>query len=360
MDARSPPPHAKEIIASCLASYRALLDRVDAKIKAVARLEQRPPASIQTKMDLRLSSALLAASPDVAAGLQAQFAAGLAQRSADLHAIVLHAAQAELQQLRAATNACVPNAVAELKTYFETCSAAASNVTVPHSVPHPPPAGANPPDPNEPVQPHGPADPMGPADSSPPHQARAAHTDSLRVLCAGGLDINLIFYNDYVLSVEFLNSACTKLHYQRLLAATAAEAKAAKKAAAKTAAEAMEVDLPNDLLVAQLVKREIGKSTAVLRKELNQLRASLKAATSRPGGPTGMNNKTSSPPPPRGGENPRGGPAGSKYNKNKNGNDNGRAAKPAAAAKDAPSKPKKARKIMQTAKKPKSSKKTSA
>ncbi|RLO09268.1 hypothetical protein DYB28_012955, partial [Aphanomyces astaci] len=43
----------------------------------------------------------------------------------------------------------------------------------------------------------------------------------------------------------------------------------------RQAAEVMEVDTNNDVLVGALVKREIAKSTAALRKEVNQLRSAL-------------------------------------------------------------------------------------
>lgn len=51
----------------------------------------------------------------------------------------------------------------------------------------------------------------------------------------------------------------------------------------------MKVDMDNDIMVGALVKKEIAKSTAALRKEVNQLRAALNASASRPGQRTGKN-----------------------------------------------------------------------
>ncbi|RHY21477.1 hypothetical protein DYB32_007863 [Aphanomyces invadans] len=306
--ARSPPPYAKDAITACLSRYSSLLDRRDAKTNAVARLETRPPASIHTKIDFRLSTALKEAQPDAAAALHQRFADTMAQRQGDLHALILDAARAELAQVNQDLQECVPTTVADLKRYFECCA----NVCNLDSIPD-----AN------------------------PRAAPLAGTQGSRA--AGHAWNNKIFFDDFILSVDFLDAAIKRLHYTRTLAAQQKQFKADKLAAAKHAAETMEVNLPNDLLVGQLVKRAVEKETAVLRKEINHLRASLKAATGRPGGPTGKTQMSSPPPPRNGGENPSGGAAGSKFRKKKSANANASDAKHAAAPKprgQAPSKKK--------------------
>ncbi|CAK4710642.1 unnamed protein product, partial [Aphanomyces euteiches] len=66
----------------------------------------------------------------------------------------------------------------------------------------------------------------------------------------------------------------TFLYDQDQLQATR-DIKAAAAATARARAEEMEVDTNNDILVGELVKREFAKTTAALRKEVNQLRATL-------------------------------------------------------------------------------------
>ncbi|CAK4190723.1 hypothetical protein Ae201684P_007973 [Aphanomyces euteiches] len=57
----------------------------------------------------------------------------------------------------------------------------------------------------------------------------------------------------------------------------------------------MEVDTPNDILVGQLVKREITKNMSALRKELNTLRAALNDKPNRRGNSVGKTGKTPTP-----------------------------------------------------------------
>ncbi|CAK4906788.1 unnamed protein product, partial [Aphanomyces euteiches] len=74
-----------------------------------------------------------------------------------------------------------------------------------------------------------------------------------------------------------------KASYEHVLQVQARETKRAEAQAARAAAEEMEVDTPNDILVGQLVKREITKNMSALRKELNTLRAALNDKPNRRG-----------------------------------------------------------------------------
>ncbi|KAG9401294.1 hypothetical protein AC1031_010053 [Aphanomyces cochlioides] len=115
-------------------------------------------------------------------------------------------------------------------------------------------------------------------------------------LAAGGLDINLILNNNFDMSVSFLLSQAHAIHADRLHARMYKEDKAAKLAAARAAAAEMEVNAPNDQLVAELVAREIGKTTAALRKEVASLRVALKGgARSNQGAGSGNKSKSESP-----------------------------------------------------------------
>ncbi|CAK4441194.1 unnamed protein product, partial [Aphanomyces euteiches] len=68
--ARSPPPHAVAIVSACTREFTALLRRIDSKRTALARLAERPPKSITTKMDLKTSATLDANLPNQAAALK--------------------------------------------------------------------------------------------------------------------------------------------------------------------------------------------------------------------------------------------------------------------------------------------------
>ncbi|RHY75151.1 hypothetical protein DYB38_007891 [Aphanomyces astaci] len=101
------------------------------------------------------------------------------------------------------------------------------------------------------------------------------------------------------IAILSLSSMIDEYEYLQAHAAAAKQIKAAAAAAARQAAEVMEVDTTNDVLVGALVKREIAKSTAALRKEVNQLRSALnfqagrktKGATGTPNKPAGAKAK---------------------------------------------------------------------
>ncbi|ETV93730.1 hypothetical protein H310_12491 [Aphanomyces invadans] len=111
---------------------------------------------------------------------------------------------------------------------------------------------------------------------------------------AGGL--HPIFFNMMSSSKSLLDSKIqdADLSFALSLATKALKAEAA--AAKKAAAQAMEVDTPTDVLVGDLVKREIAKSTAALRKEVNQLRAAINVKAGRQGQATPAKNKPKSKP----------------------------------------------------------------
>ncbi|CAK4244479.1 unnamed protein product [Aphanomyces euteiches] len=259
-------------------------------------------------MDLKTSAMLEAVNPAQATALKTQFASQLAANEAALHATIKASARAELAALEATLPQMRASYVDQLKRYFESCSSSLDSAA----------ANANPGRPG--------------------------------VLAAGGLDINLIkqnFQQDLSLSVSFLNDALNNACYKHVLESQAREMKKAEVAAARAAAEAMEVDTPNDILVGQLVKREISKNVSALRKEVNLLRSALKDKVdrrslndppNRPGKPIGKNGKT---PTPRieGGGKARGPPQGGSNGKPKKRNETPKGAAGGAPKKKQPAQP---------------------
>ena len=266
-----PPPYAKERITAAVTAYRRLLQRCDAKTKAIAKLATRTPNSLKSNVDLKLSGALKTANPDAAARVSASFAAILAEKEAALHAVVVDTAQLELQALLAERDQCLPAARADLKSYFEACANAHDTFPPPAFDFSPPVPGVSPPNPSS---------------SEFSYEIPPGEGHGLRSRRAIG---NFNFENQYNLSIGFLDLAVQKLHYEWSLQKTHEQLKQKAAAEKKAAAVEMEVELPNSLLIGSLVKREIASATSALRKEVNQLRAALNSKTGGQGNPSGSN-----------------------------------------------------------------------
>ncbi|CAK4840925.1 unnamed protein product [Aphanomyces euteiches] len=207
-------------------------------------------------MDLKTSATLDANLPNQAAALKSQFASHLAAGQAALHATIKEAAAAEIDALEAQVPLLRARCEDQLKRYFSSCISSLQ---------------------------------LADANGTPGRPGLPA---------AGGLDINFIiqtFNDDLSLSLSFLSQALNKASYEHVLQVQARETKRAEAQAARAAAEEMEVDTPNDILVGQLVKREITKNMSALRKELNTLRAALNDKPNRRGNSVGKTGKTPTP-----------------------------------------------------------------
>ena len=93
--------------------------------------------------------------------------------------------------------------------------------------------------------------------------------------------------HDYHTSIRYLDEKVNEFLYNLALSTETKRLKAEQLAAKRAASEEMEVETSNDILVATLVRNAIAQTTKSLRKEVDTLRAALKAQASRLGQSTG-------------------------------------------------------------------------
>ncbi|RHY25988.1 hypothetical protein DYB32_007958, partial [Aphanomyces invadans] len=242
------PQHVLDVIDAAAANYRRLQQRVWNKQRAVERLLQRAPKSLASKSDVHVSKALAAARPAEVEEIRRAFGQARDGGVEAMHRIIGQVASAEATHAQAELGSVRSTTVAAIEDFFRRASLAATSDTAPSGV-----------------------DPS----TTTINRGEAPAGD------AGGL--HPLFFTMMSASISLLDSKIqdAELSFAMSLATKAIKAEAA--AAKKAAAAAMEVDTPNDVMVADLVKREITKSTAALRKEVNQLRAALNVKAGRPG-----------------------------------------------------------------------------
>lgn len=244
--ARSPPQPIKDLISTSVLEWRSLSRRIASKQRAVTKLETAVPKSVRTNMDLKLPSILTEHDPSTAAELSSKFQTAITDHQDTLRGIIHASAVSELHALEKIRHEVFGKAVGLLKEFFK-----------------------------------------------PLHESlRRAHPSSnYQAFEAYFLD-NVeappsLAVTDCRLSISFLDIRLQEEEYSHLVAEASATRKREEVAAKRTAAETMELDTSNDVLVASLVKKSIAKETAALRNEVNQLRSALNSRASQPGASAG-------------------------------------------------------------------------
>jgi hypothetical protein len=228
LDARSPPPFVKDRIHFAIDEFKRLSNKLAQKTKAIAKLENDMPKSLRQKLTLNTSKLLSDANPTQAQALSTQFDKILNDRQNSLRKVILASAQAERDVIQSALDQLVPTVTTELKTYFAKIFATMF------------------PEPTHPFE----------AMIGETHNITAVPT------CV----------SDCRLAISFLEQAIESIRYRMILDNEYKLIKQAEAAAKRGAAMDMEVNTPNDELVAALVKREIAKATSSLRNEIKQLK----------------------------------------------------------------------------------------
>lgn len=247
--ARSPPQPVKDMITASVMEWRTLSKRIVNKQRAVAKLETAVPKSVRTKMDLKVPSILTERAPDTVAELSSQFQTAIADHQDKLRGIIHASAVSELQVLEQERHNVYGSTVDKFKSFFK-----------------------------------------------PLHDSlRQAHPalnqqEFEAYFCDGGDGISpspSLAIIDCRRAISFLDIRLQEEEYSHLMAEAIATRKREEAAAKRTAAETMELDTSNDVLVATLVKKSIAKETSALRNEVNQLRAALNSRASHHGASAG-------------------------------------------------------------------------
>lgn len=240
--ARSPPPYIKELLSSALAEYTRLANRVQQKKAALDKLSLQAPKAIYHNIDLKVSTLAKENRPNDVAQLASEFDAVVLNQRESMRQIIYRGAQLELALVEESLQKLIPDTKTKIMTFFT----AIHNSTSP--------------------------------------------TISFEDLIACR-PLTSPVAHDYHTSISYLDTKVSELRYNSALAMETKRIKAAEAAAKRAAAEEMEVETSNDILVATLVKNAIEKTTQSLRREINTLRAALKVSASRPGPTAGKKQK---------------------------------------------------------------------
>jgi hypothetical protein len=248
--ARSPPQYSKDLVSTASAEYKALLKQIASKTSAIDKLEHKTPKSIQHKIDLKLPQVVRDTRPNQANELQQRFNAAIQASQATMRDVIREAAKTELELLLEARRDFKITYESKLYKYFEKVFGQVRQLVCPDAT----------------------------IEFAPVLSDEAPALLHLTIM-----DLNL--------SLAFLNDSLNKIDYQDILAATLREQRQAERQAQRDAADAMELETSNEVLVAALVKQEVAKKTSTLNKEINQLRAALNASANRPGARDGAKPK---------------------------------------------------------------------
>jgi hypothetical protein len=240
-DATGPPrldPYVSDLVKNAFADYKRHLKSLQAKTKAHERLTTTVPKSLASKTEVQMSKALEAADPEACAALKTQWTALKATTEATQHEMILAVCSAELDVLKMQLHSVGPALEVAIDEYLalvnmKLTTYGSQEVVPPMTVPR---GGGS----------------------------RTPQSGEVKKIALFSLS-NMI--------AKFIDTQA-RLDAVKQLKTQAAQA-------ARFAADSMEIDTPNDILVGALVKREIAKNTAALRKEVNQLRAALNSRAGR-------------------------------------------------------------------------------
>ena len=289
------PPYVSDLVQDAFLNFKRLFKAAQAKKKALERLKTTMPKSLATKTQVQVSKALQASDPAAYASVMTNWQDLKEAHEKAQHAIILNVCEAEVKTLEEAIKTVQPDMIKAVDSYLVVVNS--------HAASRPPVMGIT---------------------TTVPRGGGSWTPQSGEVQSNANL---------------LLSELISEFLYVQAHADAAKQVKAEAAKAARLAAEEMEVDTSNDILVGALVKREIAKTTAALRKEVNQLRQALNSQAGR------KNKGATGPKPPTAGakaKEPRGDAANKQRAKPK-GNAHGKPpaeSKPARAAQPPQTKPK--------------------
>lgn len=227
---RSPPQICRKIITDAVNQYRSYAAQLHAKKRVLLKLESTAPRSIVQKMTLNVSNVVLNTLPQRAEELCDSFNAIVKTREDELRQVIMQSTEAHIHSLQVLINDLPKTTAERLQDFFMRIHVA-----------------------------------LVPDDD---HDFED-YANNIELPATSQAIV------DYRLAIQYLHEVLQRTKYEIITHDIEREWKEEARREAMNAATTMEFDLPQDQLVAQLVKKSISKETAKLNKEINQLRSAL-------------------------------------------------------------------------------------
>lgn len=249
MDTVSPPLHTRNLIQEFDKTFKVLSSKIKSKKRAIEKLNESLPKSIKSNIELQLSKDLLD-DIDTSTSLKQRFKAAKNEFEAIAHVIIIDTAKHELTILNNKRDTLLKSYEDKIISYFKIIHLELQIIN---------PSQFN-------------------YDFTSMVKGTTTPNDTIKTSLA---------VIDCMKSLDFLNKHYQSIVYNNLLATTSNAI--IKKDAEEKKNESVDVEMEssNEVLVAQLVQRELQKQTSKFSKQLNQLSQKVNNSTSAERSTTG-------------------------------------------------------------------------